>query len=213
VHDEPLAGRWFGIRVPGVTVSLPVSDLDGFEQRLDALLDRWNAEGRWGLIRGPLPGASQVRAIEHTGDGTLRRWLSGRGPGYVWADGWLTIAASTDTLQMLLAVAAATPTNSTGDTAVNGRPRALARGPPLASALRMTAAAYILYRTVTDPEGSRGERSAVLAALPSFDIVREFEELDAVLGGEDGQWQADFTARLQPGTHPPLDAAGEAGVP
>lgn len=213
LHDEPLAGRLLGIRVPGVTVSMPLADVEAFERRLDSLLDRWNAAWQWGLIRGPVPGAPQIRAIESTGGGALRRWLGGSGPGYVCTDGWITFAASTDTLQMLLAAEAAGRAGDLTPSEADGRPRAFVRGAPLASALRTAAAAYVLYRTVTDAEDSRSERAALLAAIPSLDVVRELDRAEATLGGGQGRWEIEFAAHFAAERAGASPAAAEARGP
>ncbi len=209
LYDEPLVGRWLGIRVPGLTVSMPLADAETFERRLDSILDRWNAAWQWGLIRGPVPGAPKIRAIESTG-GALRRWLGDGGPGYVWADGWITFAASTDTLQMLLAAEVTGRAAEATRAGADGRPRVFLRGASFASALRTAAAAYVLYRTVTDAEGSRNERAALLAAIPSLDVLREVEQFEAALSGGPGRWELKFAARFSADRTAASAAAGEA---
>lgn len=196
MYDEPLAGRLSGIRIPGLTLSMPLTDLTAFERQLDTLLDRWNATWQWGLIRGPTPGAPQVQTIESTGSSALRRWLGTASPCYIWTEGWITFAGSTDTMQMLLAAEKAAPAESTLRAPNDGQAHAHIRGAPFASALRTAAAAYVLYRTLTDPERTASKRAAVLAAIPTLDVLRELDQLDASIRDHHGHWYIEFTARF-----------------
>ncbi|MCX7818732.1 MAG: hypothetical protein N2652_05925 [Kiritimatiellae bacterium] len=202
LHDEPLAGRLLGIRVPGVILSMPLADLPAFERQLDELFDRWNAASQWGLIRGPAPRTPQLRVIESAGGGPLRRWLGSSGLAYRWADGWLTLAGSAETLQTLLAAESAVVAAPATALPADGRPRASARGAALASTLRLAVAAYVLYRAVSDPEGSERERAALLAAIPSLDVLRELDRLEMTLDTEDARWRIEFAALLAPGEAP-----------
>lgn len=104
LYGDALGGRFRGLRIPGLTLSAPLSDEARFNASIGSLLDRMNAARQWGLIRGPMPGAPELTLIEGTGAGAYATLPSNERIALMNAGGWTTVALSAETLRALAVV-------------------------------------------------------------------------------------------------------------
>ena len=176
LYGDPLGGRLRGLRIPGLTVSLPMRTPDVFSAAMDAVLDHINAERQWGLIRGPVPGASDLTMIEGTGPGPYAGLPANECATWTVAGGWLSVAASGDTLRALTVASAAgtpagpapwaVPSNLAGDA---GWMRLDL--PRTCETLQLSLSVYSLKRQIEDREGSMPLRARLAAVRDWLDVL------------------------------------------
>ncbi|OQW97432.1 MAG: hypothetical protein BWK77_01750 [Verrucomicrobia bacterium A1] len=200
LHGDALSGRFMGMRIPGLTISMPVRDPAAFPAALDPVLDRLNAETRWGLIRASVPGAPELSMIEGTGAGPYAGLPPNECAAWWTTNGWLTIAASADTLRALSAAAAAgTPVGAAPWAARPGLAGNagwawfdLAR---TCETLRLSLSVWSLKLQVEDRDGSAARRAQLAAAR---EALAAFGTLGTAMCGLDAT-DGVLTIRFQAG--------------
>ncbi len=203
LHGDALSGRFRGLRIPGLTVSMPVRDAGDFPAALDPVLDRLNAENRWGLIRAPVPGAPELSMIEGTGSGLYAGLPPNECAAWWTTNGWLTIAASADTLRTLSAASAAGIPPATAPWSV--RPGYAGDAgwawfdlPRACETVRMSLSIWALKLQVEDREGAMEGRARIAVAR---DWLAAFGSLGTAFCGIDAAGDV-LTLRFAAGSDP-----------
>lgn len=158
LFGDPYAGRYHGLRVPGFTLSMRSGEATAVDAAVDRLLDQLNAQERWGLIRGGVPGAPGLWAVEATSECEYATLPAGERMAFVTTNGWWSLGSNTETIKGLLAAMAPPekplPWTSAGAASGPHSGRVwldLERG---ADTLRLSLSVYALKQQVADAQGS-----------------------------------------------------------
>lgn len=208
LHGDALGGRFRGMRIPGLTISMPMRDAGAFPAALGPILDRLNAEHRWGLIPAAVPGAPELSMIEGTGSGLYAGLPPNECVAWWTTNGWLTIAASADTLRTLSVAAAAGTTAGAAPWAEHPNLAGDAGWvwvdlPRACETVRLSLSVWSLKLQVEDREGTAARRARIATAR---EWLAALGTLGAASGGLDAAGNV-LTLRFEAGRDPQGDPA------
>lgn len=176
MFGDPYAGRYHGLRVPGLTASFRTPTPDGVGPAIDAVLSRMDAIEPWNLRRETIQATPWLSTLVAGGKSEYGTLPEDERIAFVATNGWWTIGSNVEMLRGLLA--AMTPPESPlpwmrppSEPAVQaGRIWIdLGRG---AKTLGLTLTVWSLSLQVADADGSADQRRALAVVK---DLIRAAE--------------------------------------
>lgn len=168
LFGDPYAGRYHGLRVPGITASFRTTAPGGVAETVDAVLARINAIEPWDLRREAVPGSPGLSVLIAGGKCEYGTLPENERLAFAETNGWWTVGSNVDMLRGLRAAMTAPEVpppwfNRPAESPVlAGRVWLdLGRG---ARTLGLALAVGSLSLQVADADGTTGQRAMLAAA-------------------------------------------------